>query len=115
MAHPDFGKRCLFETGDPFPQTGINLAVIEPGQPNCRYHREAAQEDFLVLSGECLLLVNGEEKRLGAWDYVHCSLGVSHVFVGAGTAPRPLSPRTIRGWPMPTSRRVSRSMRRNGP
>ena len=87
MAHPDFGKRCLFETGDPFPQTGINLAVIEPGQPNCRYHREAAQEDFLVLSGECLLLVNGEEKKLGAWDYVHCSLGVSHVFVGAGDGP----------------------------
>ena len=43
---------------------GINLAVLEPGQPNCMYHGEDEQEDFLVLSGECLLLVEGEERRL---------------------------------------------------
>ena len=82
-----FGKRCLFETDGRFPQNGVNLAVLEPGNPACRYHRENAQEDFLVLSGECLLLVNGEEKRLKAWDYVHCPPGVSHVFVGAGDGP----------------------------
>jgi uncharacterized cupin superfamily protein len=87
FGHPDFGKRCMFEMQRPFPQTGINLAVLEPGTPNCRYHREAAQEDFLVLSGECLLLVNGEEKRLKAWDFVHCPPGVSHVLVGAGDGP----------------------------
>lgn len=85
-AHPMFGKRCIFEK-EPFPQTGIGIAVIEPGMPNCRYHREGAQEDFLVLSGECLLLVNGEERRLKAWDFVHCPPGVSHVFVGAGDGP----------------------------
>jgi len=84
--HPMFGKRCIFEK-EPFPQTGIGIAVIEPGKPNCRYHRESAQEDFLILSGECLLLVNGEEKRLKAWDFVHCPPGVSHVFVGAGDGP----------------------------
>jgi uncharacterized cupin superfamily protein len=87
VGHPDFGRRCLFETQKPFPHTGINLAVLEPGKPNCRYHRENAQEDFLVLSGECLLLVNGEEKPLRAWDYVHCPPGVSHVFVGSGDGP----------------------------
>jgi uncharacterized cupin superfamily protein len=87
VKHPEFGKRCLFELRDRFPQTGVNLAVLDPRQPNCRYHREAAQEDFLVLSGECLLLVNGEEKPLVAWDYVHCPPGVSHVFVGAGDGP----------------------------
>jgi uncharacterized cupin superfamily protein len=87
FGHPEFGRRCLFEKNEPFPQTGINLAVLEPGKPACRYHRESAQEDFLVLSGECLLLVNGEERALKAWDYVHCPPGVSHVFIGAGDGP----------------------------
>ena len=86
-ANPAFGKRCGFEMEGRFPQTGIGLAVLEPGKPNCRYHREEAQEDFLVLSGECLLLVNGEERPLKAWDFVHCPPGVSHVFVGAGDGP----------------------------
>jgi uncharacterized cupin superfamily protein len=51
------------------------------------YHGENAQEDFLVLAGECLLLVNGEERRLRAWDLVHCPPCVEHVFVGRGTQP----------------------------
>jgi len=87
-ANAAFGRVCNFE--DPknrFPQTGVRIYVLEPGKSNCRYHRESAQEDFLVLSGECLLLVNGEEKRLEAWDYVHCPPGVTHVFVGAGDGP----------------------------
>jgi uncharacterized cupin superfamily protein len=51
------------------------------------YHRESNQEDFLVLSGECLLLVEGEERRLQAWDFVHCPPGTDHIFVGAGDGP----------------------------
>ena len=82
-----FGTYCDFQMEGRFPQTGVNLAVLEPGKPTCRYHREQAQEDFLVLSGECLLLVNGEERQLVAWDYVHCPAGVTHVFVGAGDGP----------------------------
>lgn len=80
-------KGCNFELEGPFSQTGINLVVVDPGKPVCRYHRENAQEDFLVLSGECLLLVNGEERPLRAWDFVHCPPGVTHVFVGAGNGP----------------------------
>ncbi len=87
VSHPAFGRRCILEGKERFPQTGINISVLEPGKPNCRYHREEAQEDFLVLSGECLLIVNGEERRLKAWDFVHCPAGVSHVFVGAGDGP----------------------------
>jgi uncharacterized cupin superfamily protein len=87
FSHDTFGKRVLFEKDKPFPQTGINIALLEPGKPACRYHREDAQEDFLVLSGECLLIVNDEEKPLKAWDFVHCPPGVSHVFVGTGDAP----------------------------
>ena len=82
-----FGDRCSLETEGRFPQTGVRLAVIGPGQPNCRYHRENAQEDFLVLSGRCRLLVNEEERELVAWDFAHCPPGVSHVFVGEGDGP----------------------------
>ena len=84
---PSFGKRCSFELKGRFPEIGVNLAVLEPGKPACRYHRENAQEDFLVLSGECLLLANGKERRLGAWDFVHCPAGTTHVFIGAGDGP----------------------------
>lgn len=83
-----FATRCRFEPADArWAGTGIGISVLEPGRPACLYHRESAQEDFLVLSGECLLLVNGEEHRLRAWDFVHCPPGVSHVFVGAGNGP----------------------------
>ena len=83
-----FGDACVFE-GDaaPFAQIGYTLAVLRPGQPNGLYHREANQEDFLVLAGECLLLVEGEERRLRAWDFVHCPAGTEHIFVGAGDGP----------------------------
>lgn len=78
-----FGLSCDFERPDaPFPQVGVNLFLLEPGKPNCRYHREEAQEDLLVLSGRCRLLVNDEERILEAWDFVHFPPGVSHVLVG---------------------------------
>jgi uncharacterized cupin superfamily protein len=78
-----FGKMARFEDPkDPFPQIGIHVFVLEPGQPNCRYHREDAQEDLLVLSGRCRLLVNGEERVLETWDFVHFPAGTSHVVVG---------------------------------
>ncbi len=85
--HPAFGLRCNFQKEAPFPDVGINLFVVEPGMANCRYHRESAQENFLVLSGRCKLLVNGEERELKTWDFVHCPPGVTHVFVGAGDGP----------------------------
>lgn len=87
VGSPDFGQRCRLEHGHSFPHTGIGISVLEPGKAACRYHRENAQEDFLVLSGECLVLINGEERRLKAWDFVHCPPGVTHVFVGAGDGP----------------------------
>lgn len=70
-----------------FPEIGFTLAVLRPGGPSGMYHREAAQEDFLVLAGECLLLIEGEERPLKAWDFVHCPPGTEHVFVGAGDGP----------------------------
>jgi uncharacterized cupin superfamily protein len=86
--HPTFGAACVFEGPEAwFRQLGIRIKVLEPGQPNCLYHRESLQEDFLVLSGSCRLLVEGEERELRAWDLVHCPPETDHVFVGAGDGP----------------------------
>jgi uncharacterized cupin superfamily protein len=83
-----FGSGTVFESQDfPFPRLGINIAVLEPGQPNCLYHSESQQESFLVLAGECKLLVDGEQRPLKAWDFVHCPAGTEHVFVGASEEP----------------------------
>jgi uncharacterized cupin superfamily protein len=86
--HSDaFGSACTFEGAARFPDFGVNVHVLQPGQPNCMYHGEEDQEDFLVLTGECLLLVEGEERPLRQWDFVHCPAWTEHVFVGAGEAP----------------------------
>ena len=94
-----FGARCVFEAdgsvlrGRPdleprtFTQLGITLKVIDPQKPSGMYHAESNQEDFLVLAGECLLLVEGEERLLRTWDFVHCPPGTEHVFVGVGEEP----------------------------
>jgi uncharacterized cupin superfamily protein len=82
------GDACIIENDAArFDQIGYTIAVLQPGQPNGLYHRESNQEDFLVLAGECLLLVEGEERRLQAWDFVHCPPGTDHIFVGAGDGP----------------------------
>lgn len=84
----DFGSGCEFETRDhPFAQLGFNISVLEPGKPNCLYHSESQQEAFLVLSGTCKLLVDGQERPLKQWDFFHCPEGVEHVFVGTGDGP----------------------------
>jgi uncharacterized cupin superfamily protein len=72
---------------DDNPQVGVNLFVLAPGQPMAMYHWEADQEGFLLLSGEALLIVDGDERPLRAWDYFHCPPNVSHTIVGAGSGP----------------------------
>jgi uncharacterized cupin superfamily protein len=70
-----------------FPMLGMSIQVLEPGVPNSMYHWETEQEDFLVLAGEALLVVEGRERPLKQWDFVHCPPGTQHVFVGAGDGP----------------------------
>ena len=81
------GAFCNFEGKRRFPGLGINLNVLRPGEPMGLYHRENAQEDFLVLAGECLLIVEGEERKLKTWDFFHCPPGTEHIIVGAGEEP----------------------------
>ena len=82
------GKAVLsFEGEAEFDQLGIALIVLAPGEPMAMYHWETDQEDFLVLSGEALLVVEGEERPLRQWDFVHCPANTGHVIVGAGDGP----------------------------
>ena len=88
LAHPRRATLIDFEhEQEPWPDTGVNVQVMQPGQPNCRYHSEPVQEDFLVLHGKCIAILQGEERPLRQWDFVHCPAGVEHVFVGAGEGP----------------------------
>jgi uncharacterized cupin superfamily protein len=99
LTNDAFGARCVFESdarvlrdnpeleAAQFADLGFRLCVVQPGEPTTMYHRESNQEDFLVLAGECVLLVEGEERALRAWDFVHCPPGTEHIFVGAGDGP----------------------------
>jgi uncharacterized cupin superfamily protein len=82
------GSECSFESqAAEFRQLGIRLHVLAPGEPNGLYHSESEQEGFLVLAGECRLLVEGEERLLRPWDFFHSPAGTEHIFVGAGDGP----------------------------
>jgi uncharacterized cupin superfamily protein len=81
------GAVCDFEAGQDWQQLGVTLFVLGPGQPMSMYHWEADQEDFLVLSGEALLIVDDAERPLKQWDFVHTPPRVAHTIVGAGSGP----------------------------
>jgi uncharacterized cupin superfamily protein len=99
LRHDAFRGRCHFESTErilqerpdlqpqQFGQLGYTLAVLEPGKPTGMYHAESSQEDFLVLMGECLLLIEEQERPLRAWDFIHCPPGTRHTFVGTGVGP----------------------------
>ena len=119
------GQDTDFEGGQEWAQLGFRIHVLMPGQRNGLYHRERGQEDFLLVAGECVLVIEGEERRLKAWDFVHCPPWTHHVFVGAGEGPcvivmtgsrRAASRRSIRWmrWRRSTARAWSRR-RRNRP
>ena len=83
-----FGAYTRFEReGERFEQLGINISVLQPGQPMALYHGEEDQEDFLVLSGDAVLLIEGEERSVKQWDFVHCPPLTEHIIVGAGEGP----------------------------
>jgi uncharacterized cupin superfamily protein len=81
------GVYCDFEGKRRFPQLGINISVLQPGESLGRYHRENAQEGFLVVAGECLLIVENEERELKTWDFFHSAPQTDHIIVGAGEGP----------------------------
>jgi len=85
-----FGTWCSFDsrTKDPDePGIGVHVHVLMPGEANGYYHAEEAQEGFLVLSGECIAVVEGQERLMRQWDYLHSPPGTAHITAGAGAAP----------------------------
>src|SRR5207237_870822 len=76
-----------FEAETYFPMLGMSIQVLPPGEPNSVYHWETEQEDFLVLAGEGILIVEGQERPVRQWDFVHCPPETRHAFVGAGNGP----------------------------
>jgi uncharacterized cupin superfamily protein len=69
-------------------QIGINLFVLGAGESMAMYHWEADQEDFLVIFGEALLIVDGAERLFKQWDFFHCPpRTVAHTILGAGSGP----------------------------
>jgi uncharacterized cupin superfamily protein len=87
-AVPGNGTWCIFEAPSaPSRRLGIGVHVLQPGEPPGMYHAESEQEGFLVLHGECLAIVEGQERRMRAWDYLHCPPGTAHLTIGAGDGP----------------------------
>jgi quercetin dioxygenase-like cupin family protein len=85
---PGGGTWCAFESpAAPSPLLGIGVHVLDPGETPGFYHAESNQEGFLVLSGECIAIVEGEERRMRPWDYLHCPPGTAHITIGAGEGP----------------------------
>jgi uncharacterized cupin superfamily protein len=78
---------CDLEGDQDFPQLGINVQVMQPGEAMAMYHWEADQEDFLIVSGGALLIIEGEERALRAWDFFHCPAHTRHTILGAGDGP----------------------------
>jgi uncharacterized cupin superfamily protein len=85
---PGGGIWCSFESPAARSETlGIGVHILYPGDTPGYYHSESEQEGFLVLSGECIAVVEGEERRMGPWDYLHCPPWTAHITIGAGDGP----------------------------
>ena len=88
VTNPGYGRYTRFESAAAeFEHFGYGIHVLMPGEPSTHYHGENGQESFLVLRGECLLLVEGEERTLRQWDLFHAPPWTRHGFVGAGDGP----------------------------
>lgn len=87
LGNDELSTFCHFEGGVRWQQLGLNVCVVDPGHPSCMYHDEENQEGYLVLAGEALLIVDGRERGVKRWDYVHLPPWTPHVLVGAGDRP----------------------------
>ena len=87
MRSERFGQAVRFEGGAEFPAFGVNVRLLQPGQSNCYYHRESNDEAFLVLDGECVAIVEEQERPMRKGDFLYAPAGTAHVFVGAGDRP----------------------------
>jgi uncharacterized cupin superfamily protein len=87
--HHDLRSFCRFggQGEAHFDDLGVSLYWLRPGQAMSLYHHEAGQEDFLVLTGDCTLVIDGQERALETWDFVHCPPRTAHTIVATGDQP----------------------------
>jgi uncharacterized cupin superfamily protein len=86
--HTDtYGEGVRFEGSERFPGFGINIRLLQPGQPASVYHREDVAEAFVVLSGECVAVIEDEERTMRKGDFLYTPPGTAHVIVGSGAGP----------------------------
>jgi uncharacterized cupin superfamily protein len=87
--HDGIRARCRFggQGEAHFDDLGVALYWLAPGKPMSLYHHEAGQEDFLCLQGRCTLIIEGEQRSLEPWDFVHCPPRTAHTIVATGTEP----------------------------
>ena len=76
------GSWLAFEAEGVPNQLGAGLHRLPPGESTGLYHREGNQEGFLVLEGECLVVVEGEERKMRQWDFFHCPPETGHILIG---------------------------------
>ena len=113
--HTDrMGSACFFEGETRFPELGLNVGVIPPGEGTTMYHYEDAQEGFLVVGGEGIVIVEGEERPVRAWDYFHCPAGTPHAMVATGQEPMVLIAVGARHEPFRTVYPVDETARKHG-
>jgi uncharacterized cupin superfamily protein len=99
VSHDWYGGVCIFES-DEFvlrgrpdlteyvkPGAGFTIRVVPAGHTSGGYHAESVQEDFLILMGECVLVVEDEERHLRTWDFVHCPPMTAHAFIATEAGP----------------------------
>ena len=111
---PGGGTWVSFQADGVAQQIGLGVHVLPPGEAPGRYHAEANQEGFLVLAGECILVVEGEERRLKQWDYFHCPPGTAHITIADPLRARPDRGEVRRGG-QGAGRLGARGLRRPGP
>jgi uncharacterized cupin superfamily protein len=70
-----------------FDDIGVSLFWLQPGRPMSLYHHEVVQENFLVLAGQCALIIEGEERPLQSWDCVHCPPRTARTIAASGEHP----------------------------
>jgi uncharacterized cupin superfamily protein len=113
--HSDrMGSACFFEGEMRFPELGLNVGVIPPGDGTTMYHYENAQEGFLVVAGQGIVIVEGEERSVGAWDYFHCPAGTPHAMVATGDESMVVIAVGARHEPLKTVYPVDEAARKHG-
>lgn len=87
--HNEMRAVCRFggEGEAHFDDLGVSMYWLQPGKPMSMYHHEAGQEDFLIVRGEGILIIEGEERPLRTWDFVHCPPRTPHTILATGDEP----------------------------